>query len=327
MAERDYYEVLGATKDATADQLKKAYRNMARKHHPDVNPGDKAAERHFKEAQKAYDILSDPDKRALYDRHGHAAFDGSGPFGPRTGASEWAARSSGAGPSGYESVDLGDFFGHGAPADSGEGGGGLFEDLIGRMRGGRAGSARRGPSPGRDIQASLTIPFATAVRGGETTIELEREPGRRETLVVKIPPGTDPGARLRLRGQGEPGEKGAPAGSLTITVGVEPHPFFSRDGRNLVVDVPITVAEAVLGAKVDVPTLDGHKTLPVPPGSSSGQKLRLRGLGVPAHGTNPAGDLFVTLKVVAPKDIDDESRRLIREFADRNPSNPRAGLW
>lgn len=323
MPDRDYYEVLGVARDATPDQLKKAYRGMARKHHPDVNPGDKAAERHFKEAQKAYDILSDPDKRALYDRHGHAAFDGGGPFGPRTGASEWAARS---GAGGYESVDLGDLFGN-MGGGEGEGGGGLFEDLMGRMRGGKAGSARRGPRPGRDIQAGITIPFATAVRGGETTIEMEREPGRREQIVVKIPPGTEPGARLRLRGQGEPGEKGAPAGSLTITVAVEPHPYFTRDGRDLTVEVPVTVAEAILGAKVDVPTLDGSKTLPVPPGSSSGRKLRLRGLGVPASGNHPAGDLFVSLRIVVPKDLDDESRRLIGEFADRNPSHPRAGLW
>ncbi len=329
MPDRDYYEVLGAARDATAEQLKKAYRGLARKYHPDVNPGDKSAERQFKDVQKAYDILSDPEKRALYDRHGQAAFDGSGPFGPRTGASEWAARSAGGGPGGFESVDLGSFFGHGQGGEEGEAGGGLFEDLLGRMRGGgaRAGATRRGPRPGRDIQSAMTIPFAIAVRGGQHPIELEREPGHRESLVVTIPPGITSGSPIRLKGKGEPGEKGAPPGSLTITVHVEPHPYFQRDGRNLVVDLPLSIDEAILGAKVDVPTLDGPRTLTIAPGSSSGQKLRLRGQGVTATGPNPAGDLLVVLKVVVPKTVDDESRRLIREFAERNPSNPRAGLW
>ena len=332
MADRDYYEVLGVARDATPEQLKKAYRGLARKHHPDVNPGSKDAERLFKEAQSAYDILNDPEKRSLYDRFGHAAFQGGSPAGPRSSGAEWAARSGGGhgGPSGFENIDLGDFFRAGQEAEQsgGGGGGGIFDDLLGRMRSGRAGPRRAGPRPGRDINASLSIPFATAVLGGETTIELEREPGQRETLVVKVPVGTEPGARLRLRGQGEAGEKGAPAGSLTITVGVEAHPYFTRDGRNLLLDLPITLGEAVLGARVDVPTLhDGTKTLTIPPGASSGQKLRLRGQGVPASGGLPAGDLLIALKVVVPKSIDDESRTLIQQFADRNPSNPRAGLW
>jgi DnaJ-class molecular chaperone len=167
----------------------------------------------------------------------------------------------------------------------------------------------------------------TAVRGGETTISITREDGEVESLVVKIPPGTDTGAKLRLRGRGEPGEGGGPAGDLVIEVEVDPHPYFRREGRDLSVDVPITVGESALGARVDVPTLDGLKTLPIPPGTSSGQRLRLRGQGVPASGSNPAGDLFVVPKVVVPKTIDDESRRLIREFADRNPQTPRSGLW
>ena len=327
MADRDYYEVLGVAKDATPEQLKKAYRGMARKHHPDVNPGSKDAEKRFKEAQQAYDILNDPEKRALYDRYGHAAFEGfGGSAGPRSGASEWAARSagggSGAGPSGFENIDLGDFFRAGQEAGD-AGGGGIFDDLIGRMRGGR-----RGPRPGRDVAATLSIPFATAVRGGETTIEVPREDGRRESLVVKIPPGTETGSRLRLRGQGEPGEKGSTAGSLTITVTVEPHHLFTRDGRNLLLDLPVTVGEAILGARVEVPTLDdGAKAVTVPPGTSSGQKLRLRGQGVPASGNHPAGDLLIVIKIIVPKSVDDESRKLIRQFADRNPSNPRAGLW
>ncbi|HWE36122.1 MAG TPA: DnaJ C-terminal domain-containing protein [Isosphaeraceae bacterium] len=327
MAARDYYEVLGVSRDATPDQIKKAYRQHARKHHPDVNPGDKKAEALFKEGQHAYDVLSDPEKRKLYDLGGHAAVEGGGGFGPRSGAYEWAARAGGPGGPGFETIDIGDLFGHGGEGMGEPEGHGLFEDLIGRMRGGRSGARARGPRPGQDLEASLTIPFETAVRGGETTIELDRGDGHREPLVVKVPPGTESGARLRLRGKGAPGVHGGPPGSLVVTVEVQPHRFFRRDGRNLIVDLPITIGEASLGAKVDVPTLDGLKTLTIPPGSSSGQKLRLRGQGVPASGSKPAGDLLVELKVVVPKTVDEESRALIRQFADRNPMDPRAGLW
>lgn len=325
MPDRDYYEVLGVSRDATADQIKAAYRKLARKHHPDMNPGDKKAEARFKEIQGAYDILSDAEKRSKYDRYGHAAFEGFGPFGPRTGASEWAARQS-AGPGHFETIDLGEIFGRSAGSeDEGVGQGGMFEEILGRMRGGGRGRSRA-PRAGRDVEARLTIPFETALRGGETTITLDRD-GVIDTLDVKIPPGTAPGAKLRLRGRGEPGEKGAQAGSLIVHVDVEPHRYFTREGRDLYLEVPITVSEAVLGARIDVPTLDGLKTLPIPAGSSSGQKLRLRGLGAPATTKLPAGDLFVVLKITAPKNVDEESKALIRRFAERNPYNPRTGLW
>jgi len=327
MPDRDYYEVLGVARDASADAIKKAYRGLARKHHPDVNPGDKKAEAKFKEAQQAYDILSDPEKRSLYDRFGKAAFEGMAAAGPRSGASEWTARQ--AGPGAEATFDFSEFFGPGAGAGTAaeEGSGGIFEELLGRMRGGRGRQRSAGPRHGRGIEANLTIPFITAVRGGETKIDLEREDGRRETLVVKIPPGIESGAKLRLRGQGEQGEHGGPRGDLTIHVTVEPHPYFKRDGRNLVVELPITVAEAILGAKVDVPTLDGTKAATVPPGSSCGQKLRLKGQGVPASGDKPEGDLFLALKVVVPRKVDEASRTLIIEFAERNPMNPREGIW
>ena len=195
------------------------------------------------------------------------------------------------------------------------------------MRGGARSARKAGPTPGpHTLEASLSIPFLTAVRGGETTIQVDRG-GVREARVVKIPPGVEPGAKLRLKGQGEPGEKGAPAGDLIIKVDVEPHPYFTRDGRHLSVEVPLSVAEAVLGARVDVPTLNGLKSLPVPPGASSGQKLRLKGQGLPASGAKSEGDLFVVLKVVVPKGVDDEGKRLIREFDERNPVRPREGLW
>jgi len=327
MAEADYYDTLGVPRDATPEAIKKAYRTLARKHHPDVNPGDKKAELKFKEVQQAYDILSDAEKRALYDRYGRAGVEGMA-AGPRAGAQEWANRQ-GAPGAGFESFDFSEFFGPGAQgpgvAADPAGGAGIFEDLIGRMRGGRGGR-KPGPRPGHNLDATLSIPFLTAVRGGETTIQVDRE-GRRESLVVKVPPGIEPGAKLRLRGQGEPGEKGGTAGDLTIQVSVEPHPYFTREGRHLTVEVPISPDEAILGAKIDVPTLNGPKSLPVPPGTSSGQKLRLRGQGLPAAADKPEGDLFVALKIVVPKTIDDESGRLIREFAARNPLRPRDNLW
>jgi DnaJ-class molecular chaperone len=324
MPERDYYEILGVAHDATPEAIKKAYRGLARKYHPDVNPGDKKSEARFKEVQHSYDILSDPEKRARYDRYGDAAFEGMAAAGPRTGPSDFNFHF---GEPGSESVDFTQFFrpmgGAGSAHAQEEGGAGIFEELFGRMRAGRTGRSRSG----RAMEASLTIPFLTAVRGGETTIEVQRGEGQPESLVVKIPPGVDTGAKLRLKGRGEPGGKGAAAGDLTIHITVEPHPYFQREGKNLLVEVPITVSEAILGAKIDVPALDGKKSLTVPPGSSGGLKLRLKGQGIPASGGKAAGDLFVLLKVVVPKAVDEASRQLIQEFAQRNPYHPRAGLW
>jgi DnaJ-class molecular chaperone len=324
MPDSDYYETLGVARDASPEAIKKAYRSLARKHHPDVNPGDKTSEKKFKEVQQAYDILSDPEKRAMYDRYGSAAFEGMAAAGPRTSASEWTARF---GEPGFETIDFSEFFGpHGSGGQGGEGGAGIFEDLLGRMRSSSSrGTAR--PRAGRSVEAGLTIPFMTAVQGGETSINVQREGGKQESLVVKIPAGVDTGAKLRLKGQGEPGPKGSPRGDLTIVITVEHHPYFKREDRNLLVEVPITVGEATLGAKIEVPSRDGMKSLTVPPGSSSGLKLRLKGQGIPAAGGKPEGDLFVQLKVVVPRNIDEPSRRLIQEFAERNKQSPRTGLW
>ena len=326
MAKRDFYEVLEVGRDATADQIKKAYRTLARKHHPDANPGDKTAEAKFKEVQNAYDILSDAEKKTRYDQLGHAAFEAGGPAGPRSGGAEWAARAGGGGQ-GFENIDLSAFFGPNAgrhgQAEEEPAGGGIFDEFLSRVRGDRAGKRRTAPRAPAAAEAEIKIPFLTAVRGGETSIELEREAGRRETKVVRIPPGLEPGAKIRLKGQGDASGQA----DLIITVDVEPHPYFKREGRNLSVEVPISVAEALLGARVEVPTLDGSKTIPFPPGTSTGQKLRLRGQGVPASKHHPEGDLYVIPKIVATRPVDDESRALIEQYAEKNPSNPRQGLW
>jgi DnaJ-class molecular chaperone len=183
------------------------------------------------------------------------------------------------------------------------------------------------PRGGRSIEASLTIPFLTAVRGGETSINIQRGDGKTENLVVKIPPGVDNGSKLRLKGHGEAASKGGQRGDLTIIITVDPHPYFKRDERNLLVEVPISVSEAVLGAKIDVPSLDGMKSLTIPPGSSSGQKLRLKGQGIRGTSGGHDGDLFVQLKVVVPRTVDDTSKKLIQDFAERNKQDPRSGLW
>lgn len=329
MPDLDYYAVLGVARDATPEAIKKAYRQLARKHHPDVNRGDKASEKKFKEVQQAYDILSDPEKRSLYDRYGTAAFEGMAAAGPRTSASEWTARF---GEPGFETIDFSEFFGPFSQAGRGGGGhaereaegAGIFDELLGRMRSSHGATKPRG---GRSVEAHLTIPFLTAVRGGETSINVQRSDGKQENLVVKIPPGVDNGSKLRLKGQGEPNAKGGQRGDLTIVIKVEPHPYFKREDRDLSVEVPITVAEAILGARVDVPALDGMKSVTIPPGSSSGQKLRLKGQGIPASGGKPDGDLFVVLRITVPRTIDETSKRLVQEFAQRNKQDPRSGLW
>ena len=315
MAERDYYTILGVSRGASDDEIRKAHRKLARKYHPDVNPEDKESARKFKEVQEAYSVLSDPEKRAQYDRYG-AAFQGAG-AGPGGGRTYTWSAGPGGGP-----VDINEIFG----------GQFEFEDLFGgkfaRGAAGRGGGRAREPRPmrGQDARLEIEVPFQVAAEGGVHGLQLSRD-GQTERLNVKIPPGVDSGSVIRLAGQGQPGVAGGPAGDLLLTVTVAPHSNFRREGRNLLLDVPITPSEAALGAKVDVPTLsEGNVTVTIPPGTSSGTKLRLRGKGVAGPG-GTRGDQLVVAKIVVPRKLDDEARKHYEQLAAVSPQNPRAGLW
>jgi DnaJ-class molecular chaperone len=330
----DYYEILGVGRSASDDELQKAYRKLARKYHPDLNPDDKAAQKKFKEVQQAYDVLSDEKKRKLYDQFGanyeQMAAGGGPPWGGAAGGGQV--------PPGFEGFE----FQGNWPGGGGGGGGPLppdLEDLLRQFTGGgatvdfgsgtagRRRSRRRPAEPGADLRHEVQIPLRTAVDGGEVGLRVHRE-GRAESpelLTVKIPPGIDDGQTIRLRGQGATSRSGGPAGDLFVTVRIAPHPSFRRDGLDLIVKVPVTVAEAALGAKVDIPTPHGTITMKVPAGTSSGARLRAKGQGVQKRDGQP-GDLYAELQIVLPKHLDHESQELLRQLAERLKDNPRADL-
>ena len=291
---RDYYDVLGVPRSASADEIKVAYRKLVKETHPDRNPGDKSAEARFKEVQEAYDVLDDPKKRARYDKFGTAA---GPPEGFHPGGFGGFQQGGSIDPGNLEDI-LGKF-----------GGMAGMEDLFGGAgRGRRNGRGRRAHAPEPSVH-DLQVPFETAAIGGTISLSID---GR--AIDVKIPPGVEESQTLRLQGQG-PGRS-----DLHLKIHIEPHAWFKREGNDVVVVAPITIAEAVLGAKIDVPTLTGSKlTVKVPAGASSGARLRLRGKGI------KGGDEFVELKIVTPPKIDDKSRKLIEEFAAVNPHQPRAG--
>jgi curved DNA-binding protein len=322
--ERDLYAVLGVARDADAETLRKAYRKLARRYHPDVNPGDKSAEDKFKQISEAYDVLSDATKRRNYDEFGEISLQGGfdaeqarrarEAFGARFGTGE--------GPgAGYRTFRGGEAFEFGD-----------LDDLLGRFGfGGRGASGRAAGLRGADVEATLELDFLEAARGGEKRISLQLagEDGRlrSETLTVRIPPGVADGGRIRLRGKGGPGLGGGPAGDLWAHVRVRPHPVFRRDGRNVSIDVPVTVAEAVRGAKIEVPTLDGRATLTVPPGTDSGQKLRLRGKGIPDPAGGEPGDLYVVIQIRVPKAADAAALEHADALAAAGPADPRKELF
>lgn len=314
MAEEDFYKALNVSRGATDEELQKAYRDLARKYHPDLHPDDKDAKRKFQEVQRAYDVLSDSKKRQMYDRFGSDFENVQSGGGPSPGEGTWQPNQGN-----FDDFDFSQIFG-GAGAD-------IFSQF--RTEGGGApGGTRqrhRRPQKGADLRFEHEIPFNTAIVGGETTISLRRAAGNVESITVKIPPGIEDGKTIRLREQGEPSPNGGAAGDLLLKIRVAEHPYFQRRGQNLHVKLPVSLAEAVSGAKVDVPTPSGTVTLSVPPGSSSGTRLRIRGHGVESN-KGKAGDLFAELQLVLPEGLDDEDREQIQKLDAKHPSDPRGKL-
>src|SRR5438552_2235909 len=399
---KDYYEILGVKKSASVDDIRKAFRKLARKYHPDVNPGDKAAEEKFKALSEANDVLSDPKKRKIYDQLGFysdnidpAAAEAYARGGP-TGAGGFGGFPGGGASAGRQGVpfdfsgfDFNDMF-EGARGQRSTGGGGGFRDIFsGIFGGGRGAAAQEGPEPGSDLEYQVNVPFWTAIRGGVMRLNITRQdacancrsngyieqPGvcpqckgkgtieqsanrmkfnvtcprcqgtgknisacpvchgegvvsRTEPLEVRIKAGTRDGQRIRIPAKGNAGQHGGQPGDRYVTTRAGDHPVFHREGDDVHVVVPVTATEAALGAKIEVPTIDGRALLKVPPGTQSGQKLRLREKGVPsATKEGIRGDEIVEVKVTVPMPRDEKTKELLRELAKLNPEDPRAELF
>jgi molecular chaperone DnaJ len=374
---QDYYKTLNVKREASPEDIRKAYRRLARKYHPDLNPGDKAAEERFKLVQEAYDVLSDPKKREVYDQVGFysdSAFQTGG--GRATG--DFAS-----GGFGFSGFDFSDVFGRGAQQETPGGFAEMFGNLFRHSP-----APEQGPAAGTDLEYTVNIGFWEAIHGTQAKLNIPRweacpqcggsgassigqmacpeckgtgqvaqmagamrfhltcprcrgkgrlhnacpachgdgRVSRQDAVEVRIPAGAETGSRLRVAGKGNAGSMGAPPGDLYIITRVEDHPFFKRSGNDIHVEVPITVAEAALGAKVEVPTIDGRALLKIPPGAESGKKFRLRQKGVLNRRTNVRGDHYVTVKIVVPRLQDERSKEILREFAQLNPEDPRKGL-
>jgi molecular chaperone DnaJ len=390
--QKDYYGLLGVSRDAKPEEIRKAYRHLARKHHPDVNPGNKSSEEKFKQISEAYEVLSDEKKRKIFDQYGFYADNlPPGGYGPGTG-------SPGASYSPPPGVDFSGFdFSHMDEGGGDSGGraggfGGGFRDIFSSIfsRGGHESESEE-PEKGSDIEYRMHLSFWDAIRGAQLRVTVSREdtcgtchgsgsaPGpevtctvcggtgkttrqagamrfamtcpqcggtgkqRRpcpkchgtgsvrspETLNVRIPPGVDTGSRVRVPGKGNAGNHGGPPGDLYIVTEVEQHPVFERKGDNFYVKLPVTITEAALGAKVEVPTIDGPSTIKIPPGTQSGQKLRLRGKGAPSLRDSAGevrGDEFVEVQVMVPHVADERTKEILRELSRLNPDDPRKDL-
>ena len=392
---KDYYKTLGIKRSASQDDVRKAYRRLARKYHPDVNPGDKTAEDRFKEVQEANDILGDEQKRKMYDQYGFYApggFPGAG--GPGGGG----AGGPHPGDFGFSGFDFSEFTKQSAGGQQGgrsgpfpgAGGGGGFSDLFSQFfRSAESGKSRPQPKPGEDLEYTADIGFWEAIRGTSLKLNIQRfencsqcggsgavssgpvvcpecdgkgqvnqtvgamkfnlscpkcggkgqlrntcpkcgGDGRNtktEQVEVRIPPGAQSGSRLRVAGKGNAGAMGAPAGDLYIVTRVGDHSLFKRDGDDIRVKAPITPAEAILGAKIEVPTIDGKALLKIPPATSSGKTFRLRDRGVLNRRTNQRGDQYVEVQIVVPAIPDENTKELMREFGKLNPDDPRKKLF
>ncbi len=283
---KDYYSVLGVDKTADAAKIKKAYRKLAQKYHPDKNPDDKKAEEKFKQITEAYAVLSDPEKRQQYDQYGDTGFH------QRFSQEDI-----------FSNINMGDIFG-------GHGGEDLFSQLFG---GGGRGRAPRAPARGQDYSMQISIPFRLAVQGGERRIDYQSD-GKVEQIKVRIPAGIEAGSKLRVAGKGGAHPTGGTPGHLYLQVDIEPDPIFSREGRDLLVRAEVPYSGICLGTSIEVPTLDSPKRVKVPAGMQPGQKIRLRGYGVAATGKKPAGDLYAIIEVVVPKNLTPEQKELLKKL-------------
>lgn len=314
---RDPYDVLGVAKNASEADIKKAFRSLAKKYHPDTKGGDAAAQKKFQEISGAYDILGDKEKRAKFDRGEIDANGNPRGFDPREHGFQggpFGGGRTGAGPGGFQYTYTEGDAAEGFRAED------IFADLFGGgMGGGRRGGGKRARA-GESYEIAVTVSFEEAATGGTRRVFL---PDGRE-MDVRIPVGLRDGQQIRLRGQGGEGRNGGPRGDVLLNVSVAPHPYYTRDGNNLRMDLPVTLQEAVLGGKVTVPTLTGSVALTVPPNSNSGAVLRLKGKGIPAHGGEAAGDLYVKLVVTLPDRPDAD----LHKFAETWSANydPRAKL-
>lgn len=306
MAE-DYYKLLGVTRSASQEEIQKSYRRQARKYHPDLHADESEKEKkrvlqQFQKIQQAYDTLSDPKKRKMYDQFGSDYEQVGGPGGnPFGGGGGGGSPFGGAG-----GIDLSSIFGGG-----GGGGAGGFEDMFRQMGGAPGRGGHQPPAKGSDVEQEITVPFAVGVLGGKHQLGIIRN-GKSEKLDVSIPAGIESGKKIRLRGQGNPGA-GQP-GDMLVTVKVAGHPVYARKGLNLSVDVPITILEAVQGAKLDLPTPHGTVVLTVPAGTSSGKTLRLKGMGIKTK--DRSGDLLATLQVGVPAEVSDQDLETLRQLSE-----------
>jgi DnaJ-class molecular chaperone len=323
---QDYYKTLRVSKNASQAEIQKAYRELARKYHPDMNPDDPSATKKFQQIQAAFDVLGNPEKREMYDRYG-SSFEMHGAAGPHAERA-WAGAGPGA-PSGgtwAEDTDFGQFFGD---RFGGEAPGG-WDDIFAQFR--RA-AGQRGQGRGRaararravDITSEVEIPFTVSIAGGQVPLTLHRPSGQTGSIVVKIPAGIEDGKVIRLRGQGEKAPDGGTPGNLLLRVHVGSHPFFARRGNNLYIRLPLTLGEAVAGAKIDVPTPTGTVALRIPPGTSGGTKFRIKGHGV-ALKNAPPGDLLAEVQIVLPTGLNEAERNQIRKIDQDHPFSPRQDL-
>ncbi len=317
MPQRDLYDVLGVARGATNDEIRKSYRKLAKKFHPDMNPGDKKAEEKFKEITAAHEVLSDEKKRRLYDEFGPDAL--------RTGFDEKAAdqyrqwRQHGGRPGQEVPFDLGDY----ETVNVGGVGNFDFGDLFGDLFGGGGRGRRRGAPkarPGQDAEAELQVELRDAALGAERDLHVDGK-----TLRVKIPAGVTDGSRIRLAGQGGEGMNGGPAGDLFLVVRLRVHAGVRREGHDLYLDLPLTVPEAAAGAEVVIPTFEGQVQLRIPAGTQSGRQLRLRGRGLPDLKGGPRGDLYAVAKIVLPEESE-ALRKAVEPLRDLYKSDPRAGI-